>query len=79
MTIFQLFQRTIYTLLRDISVTVYIIIQSNKLTKSRIVLFNNIKGVVGKTTLCALFANYFIEKVIPVFAMDVDLQNSVPS
>ena len=41
--------------------------------ENRIVLFSNIKGGVGKTTLCALFASYLAEKGIPVFAMDADL------
>ena len=44
---------------------------------NRIVLFSNIKGGVGKTTLCALFASYLAEKGIPVFAMDADLQASL--
>jgi chromosome partitioning protein len=45
--------------------------------ENRIVLFSNIKGGVGKTTLCALFASYLVEKGIPVFAMDADLQASL--
>ena len=45
--------------------------------KNKIVLFSNIKGGVGKTTLCALFASYLAEKGIPVFAMDADLQASL--
>ena len=45
--------------------------------ENRIVLFSNIKGGVGKTTLCALFASYLAEKGIPVFAMDADLQASL--
>ena len=45
--------------------------------KNKIVLFSNIKGGVGKTTLCALFASYLAEKGMPVFAMDADLQASL--
>jgi chromosome partitioning protein len=45
--------------------------------ENRIVLFSNIKGGVGKTTLCALFASYLVEKGIPVFAMDADLEASL--
>ena len=45
--------------------------------ENRIVLFSNIKGGVGKTTLCALFTSYLAEKGIPVFAMDADLQASL--
>lgn len=28
--------------------------------KNKIVIFSNIKGGVGKTTLCALFASYLV-------------------
>ena len=45
--------------------------------ENRIVLFSNIKGGVGKTTLCALFASYLAEKGIPVFVIDADLQASL--
>lgn len=45
--------------------------------ENRIVLFSNIKGGVGKTTLCALFASYLAEKGVPVIAMDADLQASL--
>ncbi len=44
---------------------------------NRIILFSNIKGVVGKTTLCALFASYLAERGIPVIAVDADLQASL--
>ena len=45
--------------------------------ENRIFLFSNIKGGVGKTTLCALFASYLAEKGIPVFVLDADLQASL--
>ena len=44
---------------------------------NRIVLFSNIKGGVGKTTLCAIFASYLAEKGLPVFVVDADLQASL--
>ena len=49
----------------------------NTFMKNRIVLFSNIKGGVGKTTLCALFASYLAEKGVPVIAIDADLQASL--
>ncbi|EEX46596.1 ParA family protein [Bacteroides finegoldii] len=45
--------------------------------KNRIVIFSNIKGGVGKTTLCALFASYLAERGYPVIAIDADLQASL--
>lgn len=45
--------------------------------KNRIVIFSNIKGGVGKTTLCALLASYLAEKGCPVIAIDADLQASL--
>ena len=45
--------------------------------KNRIVIFSNIKGGVGKTTLCALFASYLAESGYPVIAIDADLQASL--
>ena len=42
--------------------------------KNRIVIFSNIKGGVGKTTRCALFASYLAERGYPVIAIDADLQ-----
>lgn len=35
---------------------------------SKIILFSNIKGGVGKTTLCAHFAEYLSMKGVPVVA-----------
>lgn len=45
--------------------------------KNRIIIFSNIKGGVGKTTLCALFASYLAENGYPVIAIDADLQASL--
>src|SRR5574344_865580 len=44
---------------------------------NRIVLFSNIKGGVGKTTLCAIFASYLAEKGLAVLVVDADLQASL--
>lgn len=45
--------------------------------ENRIIIFSNIKGGVGKTTLCALFASYLAENGYPVIAIDADLQTSL--
>lgn len=45
--------------------------------ENKIIIFSNIKGGVGKTTLCALFASYLSEKGYPVIAIDADLQASL--
>ena len=45
--------------------------------ENKIILFSNIKGGVGKTTLCALFATYLAEQGVPVFVLDADLQESL--
>lgn len=45
--------------------------------ENRIIIFSNIKGGVGKTTLCALFASYLAERGYPVMAIDADLQASL--
>lgn len=45
--------------------------------KNRIIIFSNIKGGVGKTTLCALFASCLAEKGCPVIVIDADLQASL--
>jgi len=45
--------------------------------ENKVIIFSNIKGGVGKTTLCALFASYLAEKGIPVIAVDADLQASL--
>lgn len=44
---------------------------------NKIILFSNIKGGVGKTTLCALFASYLAEHGYPVISLDADLQASL--
>ena len=44
---------------------------------SKIILFSNIKGGVGKTTLCAQFAEYLSMKEVTVVAVDADLQASL--
>lgn len=44
---------------------------------NKIIIFSNIKGGVGKTTLCALFASYLAEQGYPVIAIDADLQASL--
>ena len=45
--------------------------------ENKIILFTNIKGGVGKTTLCSLFATYLAQKGIPVAVMDADIQQSL--
>ena len=45
--------------------------------KNKIVLFSNIKGGVGKTTLCGLFATYLAQQGIPVTVLDADIQQSL--
>lgn len=45
--------------------------------ENKIVLFSNIKGGVGKTTLCAFFANYLAEKKETVAVLDADIQASL--
>ena len=42
-----------------------------------IVIFSNVKGGVGKTTLCAMFATWLAERGYPVVAVDADLQASL--
>lgn len=44
---------------------------------SRIILCANVKGGVGKTSLCALFANYLTEKGFKVRVFDADYQASL--
>ena len=41
---------------------------------NKFILFSNIKGGVGKTTLCAHFAEYLVEHEFPAAAVDADLQ-----
>ena len=44
---------------------------------NRIILFTNIKGGVGKTSTCALFAQYLYESGYPVMTLDADIQASL--
>lgn len=44
---------------------------------NKFVLFSNIKGGVGKTTLSAHFTEYLVEHEFPVAAVDADLQSSL--
>ena len=43
----------------------------------KVVLFTNIKGGVGKTSCCALFAQYLCENGYPVKVLDADIQASL--
>ena len=45
--------------------------------ENKIILFSNVKGGVGKSTLCSLFATYCAEKGIPTAVVDADLQQSL--
>ena len=42
--------------------------------KNKIIIFSNIKGGVGKTTLCSLFATSLAESGESVAVLDADLQ-----
>lgn len=44
---------------------------------NKVILISNIKGGVGKTTLCALFCEYLKEKGFEVAAYDADIQASL--
>lgn len=44
---------------------------------NKLLIFSHLKGGVGKTTMCALFASYLAEKGYPVIAFDADLQASL--
>lgn len=47
------------------------------MSKNKIILFSNLKGGTGKTTLCELFATYCVEKELPITVMDADPQLSL--
>ena len=49
----------------------------NKNRNNMIILFTNIKGGVGKTSTCALFAQYLYESGYPVTVLDADIQASL--
>ena len=44
---------------------------------NKIILFSNIKGGVGKTTISAHFTEYLTEKGLSAIAVDADLQASL--
>ena len=44
---------------------------------NKILLLTNIKGGVGKTSCCALFAQYLCENGFPVKVLDADIQASL--
>ncbi|MDO5447785.1 MAG: ParA family protein [Prevotellaceae bacterium] len=43
----------------------------------KIILFTNVKGGVGKTTLCSFFATYLSQSGRPVAVVDADIQQSL--
>ncbi len=43
----------------------------------KIVLYTNVKGGVGKTTLCGIFATYLANSGRTVAVVDADLQQSL--
>lgn len=45
--------------------------------KNKIIIFANIKGGVGKSTLCVLFAHYLTKKGEKVAVVDADAQKSI--
>ena len=49
----------------------------NKNKSTMIILFTNIKGGVGKTSTCALFAQYLYESGYTVTVLDADIQASL--
>ena len=51
--------------------------ENNKNKSTMIILFTNIKGGVGKTSTCALFAQYLYESGYPVTVLDADIQASL--
>ena len=48
-----------------------------EMKKNRIIAFANLKGGVGKTTVCAMFASYLHENGKPVAVVDADIQQSL--
>ena len=47
------------------------------MSKNHFVLFSNIKGGVGKSSLCTLFAHYLTEKGEDVAVLDADIQRTI--
>ena len=43
----------------------------------KIILFTNVKGGVGKTTLCSVFATFLSQSGRPVSVVDADIQQSI--
>ena len=43
----------------------------------KIILFTNVKGGVGKTTLCSVFATFLSQSGRPVAVVDADIQQSI--
>lgn len=44
---------------------------------NKIILFCNLKGGVGKTTLCGLFSQYAYSMGLPIVVLDADIQQSL--
>ena len=44
---------------------------------NKIIITTSLKGGVGKTSLCANFATFFVEQDVPVFVLDADIQQSL--
>lgn len=45
--------------------------------KNNVIITTSLKGGVGKTSLCANFATFFVEQGVPVFVLDADIQQSL--
>ena len=45
--------------------------------ENHIIITTSLKGGVGKTSLCANFATFFVEQDVPVFVLDADIQQSL--
>lgn len=44
---------------------------------NKVIVTTSLKGGVGKTSLCANFATFFVEQGVPVFVLDADIQQSL--
>ncbi|MBQ7414290.1 MAG: ParA family protein [Prevotella sp.] len=44
---------------------------------NKVIITTSLKGGVGKTSLCANFATFFVEQGVPVFVLDADIQQSL--
>ncbi|MBL1488914.1 ParA family protein, partial [Klebsiella pneumoniae] len=47
------------------------------MSKNHFVLFSNIKGGIGKSSLCTLFAHYLTAKGEDVAVIDADIQRTI--